>query len=124
MRITPAELLTLLNDFGGLGRELRGINDKLGVIMTQQEGLDADVAKLSTALGDVGTQTGLVVTAQAAIVAEIAALQEQVANGQTVDLTNLDALAASASTTAGQLDTAVGTLTGLVPAAPPAPPAT
>ena len=69
--------------------------------MSQQSGLDADVATLTTALGQVATD----VTALTTYIASL------VSGEQTLDLSQLDTLAQGAAAT-------VAGLTALVPAAP------
>lgn len=89
---------------------------KVEKLSEQQQDLDADVTALTTAYGDVQTQTGALVNTTAAIQQEIATLQ---ANNPGVDLTKLDSLAQGAAAATGSLDTAVTSLGALVPPATP-----
>jgi hypothetical protein len=85
------------------------------ILMTQQDNLDADVAALTAALGDVSAQTGAIGTTTQQIADEI----EQLKNANpALDLSALDQLAANAAQQAGALDSAVQGLAGLVPAQP------
>jgi len=125
MSMSVNDVIAFLRDYARIGQslaaisaDLTAIRADLGVIMTEQQNVDQDVAALGAALQGVSDRTAQVVTDQAAIAAEIQQLQQQVANGQTVDLSALDTLAQSAAATAGQLGTAVDSLTGLVPAPP------
>lgn len=105
---------------GGLIESVRELNQKVGTVMSQQDDLNTDFTELSTALGDVATQTSNTVTITTQIQAAIAALK---AEQPQLDLSELDQLAASAVTTTSGLDTAVSGLSSLVPPAAPATPA-
>ena len=112
-----------------LSGRLGHVNEKLDVIMVSQSDLDAlaqsisdSLATLSGVVADQGTQS-------AAIATDVTAIQALLAAGQngTLDITALSAAVASladnaAALTASQasLDTAVGTVTDLVPPAPSA----
>ncbi len=74
-------------------RHLMIIEEKLDVIMSQQDSIDADVTAISAALGDVATQTSAIAATQQQIADEIAALK---AGNPALDLSALDQLAATA----------------------------
>lgn len=112
-------LSQLLLAVGGITESLHELHRKADKIMTQQDQLNADLTTLTAALGDVATQTSNAVGLAQQIQDEIAELKSD--NPQ-LDLSGLDALAASAASTASGLDTAVSQLAALVPA-PAAPPA-
>ena len=90
---------------------VRMANQKLDVLMTQQDDINADVQAIDQADTDLAA-------AVTAIQADIADLNAKIAAGQPVSLTALDAKVAS-------LKTMVATVAAIVPppAAPPAPPA-
>lgn len=109
-------------EFAATRQEIRAgfatLNRKADQMSEQQQDLDADVQTLTGVVGDVATQSTQVGTDLTAITAEIAALQQQVADGQPVDLTQLDSLAQAAVSTQQGLDTQVQALTAAVPSAP------
>lgn len=99
----------------GMAESLHDLHRKADHIMSQQADLDQDFTELSTALGDVATQTTNATAITAEIQAEIASLQ---AAQPQLDLSKLDALATSAASTTAALDSSVSGLAALVPAAP------
>jgi hypothetical protein len=110
----------------GLARSLARIERKLEKIMSEQSQLDADVQALGGVLTTIQTAETANTAAVAAVQEEIAELQGQIAAGQPVDLTGLEALinGSADGTTPGLVQAAqsvtdgVAAVQGLVPAPP------
>lgn len=108
---SPAQAATLES----IHQMLIRIIDNQEKIMSEQSNIDADVTALTAVATDIQAQVSQLGTDVTAIQAALAALPPS------VDTTALDAAVASLSSTQASLDSAVGSVTGLVPpAAPPA----
>jgi hypothetical protein len=104
-RVVTAQLNLLDGRLGLIEQEIHQLKEMAIMAQSDIDALTTEVTNLaSTLAGDVTS-----------IQTEIAALEQQVANGQPVDLTGITAAVAALSGT-------VGTVSALVPA-PPAPPA-
>jgi len=105
----PAEAATLES----IHQMLIRIIDNQEKIMATQADIDAAVAQINATMTDVQAQVTQLGTDVTAIQAALSALPPS------VDTTALDAAVASLATTQASLDTAVGSVSGLVPPATP-----
>jgi hypothetical protein len=123
-------MMRLARVLGEISSRLAAIDTKLGVIMSEQSQLDADVAKLGGVLSDIQTAEQANTAAVQAASDEIAKLIAAQGSGQPLDLTGLEAIinGSADGTTPGMVQAAesvtagVAAVQGLVPAtdAPPA----
>lgn len=109
--------------------QLREINQKLDVIMTSQDDIDAAVAAINDAVTGIGSAVTDLGTQNAQLAADVAAIQAALTAGPGggVDTTALNLAVASLvatkdslATSQASLDTAVSQVSGLVPPAPSA----
>jgi hypothetical protein len=103
---------------------LKSIDKKVEKIMTVQADLAADATAISGAFTEVQTTLTDMAAQVTQIGTDVAAIQTALANGQPVDTSAIDALAAQAATLQASvqsadssLDTAVQSVTALTPAA-------
>lgn len=99
----------------GLFSKVNAILKNTEKIMTAQDDINAAVAQIGTTMTDIKNQVTQLGTDVTAIQAEIGKLPAS------VDTTALNQAVAQLAQTQASLDTAVGTVSGLVP--PPPPPA-
>lgn len=97
------------------------ILERLERIMMSQASIDAATAEITSIVTDVQAQIAQLGTDFTGIQAEVTNLEAQVAAGQPVNLTALNAAVAQAQSTMSGLDPAVAQITGLVPAPAAAP---
>jgi mevalonate kinase len=88
---------------------VRDIQEKVGIIMTSQNDIDAAVTTFTTLLTDIQDQTGTLVTDMTEIQQELSAAG--------VDTSKLDAVVTNVKAIDTALDTAVSQVSGLVPPA-------
>lgn len=105
---------TVLALLTGMLCQAAEINNTLGVLMAAQDDINTAVQVVTSLLADLQTQTS-------SLVADLTAIQAQIAAGQPVDTTALDAAVNSAAGVQQALDAAVANIN--TQAAPPAPPA-
>lgn len=92
---------------------LKRIEQKADRIMTAQDDINNAVIAVTGLLTDISAQVAQLGT-------DLTAIQQELASGQPVSTTALDSAVQQVSAAQAALDTAVASITGLAPAAPPA----
>jgi hypothetical protein len=102
------------------------LNKKLDGLKMGQAEIEADVQAISGSLTSVSSMLGDVNTQASSIASGVTEIAQQLANGQTIDTTSLDALvqtanslASAASSAQSQIDSAASSVSAL--ASPPQP---
>jgi chromosome segregation ATPase len=109
-----AAVADLTESHGEVREQLSDINEKLEKIIMSQQNLENDVTALTAVFTDIQGDVGTLVT-------DLTAIQSELAAGNPVDTSSLDALVTTAQGIQTSLDSAVAGITGA--ATPPAPPA-